>query len=125
MRDLIATPATRLWAAILVPFVARLGADWTIWIRRGLRDAPASRGGERPWSRYLVAPVRDAFWFVLATAVASVVIAPFAAAIDDAEGALEVATAAFVVAVVVSSVWLYLRLRVDDRRRREQARDAR
>jgi hypothetical protein len=125
MRDLMETPAVRLWAAILVPFAARLGADWTIWIRRGLRDATPSRGGDRPWRRYLVAPVRDAFWFVLATAVASVVIAQVAVAIDTAGGALEIATAAFIGAVVVSSVWLYLRLRVDDRRRREQARDAR
>ena len=108
---------------MLVPFFARLSADWTIWTRAGGTPKSAAAADRGWWRRYLVAPVRDAIWLVVAAVVASVVITPIAAQLDSSPWAPEVATAVFVGSVVVSGVWFYLRLHEDDERRRNRLRD--
>jgi hypothetical protein len=108
---------------MLVPFFARLSADGTIWTRAGGTQkfaAAADRGG---WQRYLVAPVRDAIWLVVAAVVVSVVITPIATQLDSSPWAMELATVVFVGSVIASGVWFYLRLHEDDERRRNRLRD--
>ena len=120
-----------VWAALLVPFAARLTLAYMtsiggkLWIGGSspwdTKEADRGTG----WRRYAVPPVVAAAQFIPATLIASVLVAVLAPWINGLPVALPLAQAASFATVAVAAAWLYMRLRSYDRRRREAARDYR
>jgi len=81
--------------------------------------------GRTGWRQHLVSPVIASAQFLVAVIAASVVVAVLAPWINGVPAATPIAGVAFVGSLGASLVWLYLRLREEDRRRREVARNYR
>jgi hypothetical protein len=116
--EFLSHPAFQVWAALIIPFVCRFAAAWTIWLRlRGLWSPVIGDPRDRippTHSRSTTDPIVAGIWRVVATLGASLVVAPLRSRIDDVGAAFPVPAFALAISAATSLVWLFRRIHADD-----------
>jgi hypothetical protein len=116
--DLLSHPAFQVWAAATVPFACRFAAAWTVWLRlRGLWSPVIGDAGARipiGRSRSTADPIIAGLVWAAATGIGAVLVAPLWTALDQAGAALPIPALLLALSVVMSLLWLFLRIHADD-----------
>ena len=118
--ELLANPTTALWAALVVPLVARFFVAWTVWLRiRGLSGG-ANLQPQRTRSDYPRPndPVPAAAVLLLGAIAFAVVASGLGRVVSNTDIPWWAWPVIFGVSAVGSVVYAFRRVREDDRRQR-------